>query len=140
MGVTQRRSALLVAVLMVAGCTSESEPPSSDSATTNGPLAFDTGIQGTLARSGDVPGGDALEGQVLVWATSEVEPSGTTTEITLLGRPTEAVPVNDGGFAVELGSGLYRVRGTAVGGEVCGEFVVEVKPHEIAQADFVCSS
>ncbi len=52
----------------------------------------------------------------------------------------EAVLVSDGEFAVELGPGLYRVRGTAFGGEVCGEFVLEVKQHEVTQADFVCSS
>jgi hypothetical protein len=58
----------------------------------------------------------------------------------LFGRPTEAVLVHDGEFAVELDPGGYRIRGTAFGGEVCDEFVVEVKPHEVTQADFVCGS
>jgi hypothetical protein len=58
----------------------------------------------------------------------------------IFGHPTEAVLVSDGEFAVELDPGWYRVRGTAFGSEVCGEFVVEVRPHEVTQADFVCTS
>jgi hypothetical protein len=44
-------------------------------------------------------------------------------------------------FAVELGPGWYRVRGTAsgvYGGEVCGEYWVEVTSHELTGVDFIC--
>ena len=133
---------LVLSAVFLAACTSESVPPSTESAsTTNGSVGFDTGIHGTLTRSGTTSGGDALlEGQVLAWATGEEEPSGTTSGVTLFDRPTEAVLVSNGEFAIELSPGWYRVRGTAFGGEVCGEFVVEVKPHDVTQVDFVCSS
>jgi hypothetical protein len=133
-------ASVFISALLMASCTSESEPTSTQSDTTNEPLTFSTGIQGTMTRSGDDLVGDALEGQVLVWAASEDEPSASTTGITLFGRPREAVPISDGEFAAELGPGLYRLRGTAFGGEVCGEFVVEVRPNEVTQADFVCGS
>jgi hypothetical protein len=131
---------LVLSAVFLAACTSENLPPSTQSAsTTNGSVVFDTGIHGTLTRSGTTSGDALLEGQILVWATSEDEPTGTTTGITLFGRPTEAVLVDNGEFAVELGPGWYRVRGTVFGAEVCGEFVVEVKPNEVTQVDFVCS-
>jgi hypothetical protein len=96
---------LVLSAVLLGSCTSKNVPPSTESAsTTNGPVALETGIHGTLPRFGTAPGGDdLLEGQILVWATSEDEPAGTTTAISLFGWPTEAVPVDDGEFAVELG-------------------------------------
>jgi hypothetical protein len=133
---------LLATCSALAACTEGTVPPESthSPSTTDGAIPFDTGIQGTLTRSGPASRDDGalLVGQILVWAATSDEPSETTTDITLFGRPLEAVPVMDGEFAIELTPGWYRVRGTAFGGDVCDEFMVEVKPSKITQADFVC--
>jgi hypothetical protein len=134
---------LFVTFSVLAACTNSTVPPKSTESpsTTDGAIPFDSGIEGTLSRSRNASGDEdsLLEGQIVVWAASSDEPPvATTTDITLFGRPLEAVLVSEREFAVELGPGWYRVRGTAFGGEVCDEFMVEVKPNEITQADFVC--
>jgi len=106
-------------------------------------IPFDSGIEGTLTRNGVSDDGGALvDGQILIWGPRPEEPAETTTTgVTLPGRPSEAVLVDDGVFTVDLRSGWYQVRGTAIvgeSGEICDEFWVEVTPHEITEVDFVC--
>ena len=152
-------ASLLFTAVFLAACTTEKVLPTTPSDSTNGTyvpaspgspsttalIPFDTGIEGTLTRSGNGSGDDGavLEGQILVWGPRETAPRGTTTTSGLEahGRPYAAADVKDGAFAVELAPGWYRVRGTAIdaaGGEACGELWVEVKSHELTGIEFVC--
>jgi len=100
---------------------------------TDGP----SGITGIMTASGGragTPDSPAI-GQILIWASDEFEPA--TSADLALARPLEAIATS-GEFTVDLDPGSYVVRGTELGGLVCGEVTVEIAPHKMTTVDFLC--
>jgi hypothetical protein len=97
------------------------------------------GIAGSMLWSGGraASDGEAVIGQVLVWASS-AEQASTVPTNGMFARPLAAVSTIDGAFEVDLEPGWYLVRGTALGGQVCGELTVEVTPGHITNVGFSC--
>ena len=96
-----------------------------------------TGITGTMTATGGRAGtpDSPATGQILIWATTESAPA--TTVGLAPRRPLQAIATS-GEFTVELEPGFYVVRGTELGGLVCGEVTVEVAPREMTKVDFLC--
>ena len=95
-------------------------------------------IEGTLTDDSPEPDGGGLEGQVLVWP-AEQKGTSSTTFVGLSSRPLEAVLVVDSQFSVQLDPGWYRVKGTARGGQICGDFNLEVRAKQTTRVHFNCS-
>lgn len=95
-----------------------------------------SGITGTMTATGGRAGtpDSPATGQILVWATTESAPA---TTVGLAPRPLQAIATS-GEFTVELEPGFYVVRGTELGGLVCGEVTVEIAPREMTKVDFLC--
>jgi hypothetical protein len=125
----------LAALLGMTGCTIEVRD--SDGPSLEHPRP-DSAIEGTLVDETPAAQGSAFEGQILIWRANSSEAS-ETTGVTMFGRPLEALAVIDHEFSVSLDPGWYRVRGTARGGQVCGEVRIEVRPHRNARVDFTCA-
>ena len=122
------RRVLIAFVIAVLGGVAASACTSTDQAS--------SGIMGTMTATGGRAGtpDSPATGQVLIWATTESAPATTAG---LAPRPLQAIATS-GEFTVELEPGFYIVRGTELGGLVCGEVTVEVAPREMTTVDFLC--
>lgn len=98
-----------------------------------------SGIAGTMqAPDSSSAQGEPVDGQILVWRTTD-ELASTTSTVSAFPRPSAAVYVKDGEFEIDLDPGWYIVRATAIGGMICGEAPVEVTVKHITVVGFSCT-
>lgn len=98
-----------------------------------------TGIAGTMqVPDSSSAQGDPVDGQILIWWTTEELASTTLTDFPFP-RPSAAVYVKGGEFEIDLDPGWFIVRATATGGMICGEASVEVTASHITVVGFTCN-
>jgi len=136
--VRSRAVPLLVLLIMAVGACSRSSDGTSTSliSVVEGE---NSGIAGTMqAPDSSSAQGEPVDGQILIWWTTE-ELVSTTSTVPPFPRPSATVYVKDGEFEIDLDPGWYIVRATARGGVICGEAPVEVMAKHITFVGFTCN-